>query len=198
MDRLQSASHVLANNISILESALREAKRRQVVLDAQKPSQDHRDQIMFESGVEDAIQELQFHRNQIELIIGRLDRTTTTISNLISLRSSYNMERMTERSILEAKAVRIIALVTLLFLPPTFTSGFLDMDSLDISRSEGGHLIIDARPEFLFFLALTIPLMIVTVGGWLLWDWLSTRRRARLEEPSLHMHLSDEHVPASL
>jgi hypothetical protein len=88
---------------------------------------------------------------------------------------------MTARSILEARAVRIIALVTLCFLPPTFVSGLLDMNSLEIKRS-GSGLIVKANAEFFFFLAVTIPLTAVTVGGWLIWDWTSMRK-ARRERP---------------
>ncbi|KAI5366001.1 Putative Mg2+ transporter protein, CorA-like/Zinc transport protein ZntB [Septoria linicola] len=175
MDRLQHATHVLGNNISILETALHQAKKRQAILT--NPSK--RDHALFESAIEDIKTELHFHRNQINLIIERLDRTSTTISNLIQLRGSYNMERMTARSILEARAVRIIALVTLCFIPPTFTTGFLDMGSLDISRSESGHLIVDAKPEFLFFLAITLPLVVVVVGAWLVYDWHSMRKARR-------------------
>ena len=86
------------------------------------------------------------------------------------------MEQMTKRSILEARAVRIIALVTLFFIPPTFTAGFLQMGGLDFTGSRSGHLIVNAKPEFLFFLAITIPLMVVVLGAWLAYDWHSMRK----------------------
>jgi hypothetical protein len=89
------------------------------------------------------------------------------------------MEKMTARSILEARAVRVIALVTLFFLPPTFTSGFLQSGVVDFTGSMPGHLVVGATYQFWFFLALTLPLMVVTVGGWLVWDWWSMRN-ARL------------------
>jgi len=38
---------------------------------------------------------------------------------------------MTARTILEARSVRVIALVTMFFLPPTFVSVSLAMDGCD-------------------------------------------------------------------
>jgi hypothetical protein len=111
----------------------------------------------------------------------------------MNLRSSVTMERMTARTILEARSVRVIAVVTMLFLPPTFISvgqvnviiaeimesdlikGFLDMDYITVTKEEG-HWETDTKPGLVLYLAITIPLVVFVVAGWLFWDWLSNRR----------------------
>ena len=175
MFALQVADHVLRNNISILGSALRIANKREAV--AAKRSD--RDLALFESGIDDIVTELQFRHNQIALTVAKLDKVSTNINNLIQLRGSFNMERTAVRSIVEARAVRFIALVTLSFVPPTFMAGLLQMGGLDIVI-HSGHLIVDANPTFLFFLAVTIPLMIVVLSSWFVYHWYcgeSERRR---------------------
>jgi hypothetical protein len=78
MDRLQQSVHVLTSNIDTLEAVLREARRRQMCKEA-KGSE--REWVVFESGVEDVVRELRFASGQIELIVGRLERVTATVSD---------------------------------------------------------------------------------------------------------------------
>jgi hypothetical protein len=66
----------------------------------------------------------------------------------------------------------------------TSVQGFLEMNNVHVRSGSGGHLLIDVDPSFLFYLAITLPLMFVTVGGWLVWDWRSMRK-ARAEQPLL-------------
>jgi hypothetical protein len=111
------------------------------------------------------------------------------------------MERMTSKSILEARAVRIIALVTLLYLPPSFTAvSVLDtpvypifanesqtlfgMGYLHTTDKHGGRMRVTADADFWFYLALTIPLMLVTIVAWLAWDIRSRRKYEREENSS--------------
>lgn len=105
------------------------------------------------------------------------------------MEDSHNMQQMTVKSIKEAHAVRIIALVTFLFLPPTFTcvsreplatilhdadgafQGFFEMDFVHVSSFQDGVVTLTADSGLLFWLAITLPLMAITVAGWFLWDW---------------------------
>ncbi|CAK4033313.1 hypothetical protein PFICI_04320 [Lecanosticta acicola] len=196
-DRLQHASHVLENNRQTLRAALDESRRRQKQL--QDPAESEYE--TFHRGVEDTMRELQFLQNQVHLITQRLDQTATSVSLRFPVRhacfaiglrlqfrdvatiENFNfMGRMTARSIVEAQAVRIIALITFILLPPTFTTGFLEMGFLhDISYNDG-RLELKADPGLLLYLAITLPLMVVTVGGWFLWDFRTKRNLQKQRE----------------
>lgn len=102
------------------------------------------------------------------------------------------MEQMTARTILEAHTMRIIALVTLCFLPPTFIAvcsyyfstnsnlgpnskqGLLEMGYIDIAL-DSGHFTMNVEPGFFLYLIVTIPVVLLVVGGFLWWDWRSTK-----------------------
>lgn len=85
------------------------------------------------------------------------------------------MGQMTARSIVEAQAVRIIALITFLLLPPTFTAGFLEMGFIHDVRYQNGTLSLQADAGLLLWLTITLPLMALTVGIWFFWDFRTKR-----------------------
>lgn len=185
MDRLQQADHVLGNNITILQTALQIAQQRASSSSSSSSASsgrsnhntDNDNLSTFIHSTTETLTTLQFHRTHLHLITSRLSQTFTSIHNLIQLRSSHNMEHMTERTILEARAVRLIALVTLFFIPPTFTAGFLQMGGLNFDASTRGHMVITVEAKFLFFVAITVPLMVVVMGAsWVGYNWCSVRR----------------------
>lgn len=96
--------------------------------------------------IDDLDREMRFAMSQLDLIEARLEYIFAAVSyigsespvpcmrtnhggsshtktrDVISLRASFSIERMTAQSLTEARAVRIIALITLIFLPPTLTT----------------------------------------------------------------------------
>ncbi|KAK1962245.1 hypothetical protein LY78DRAFT_684207 [Colletotrichum sublineola] len=52
--------------------------------------------------------------------MSRLEAVTMMVRDLINVRNTLTMEKMTARTIREARTMRVIALLTLCFLPPTF------------------------------------------------------------------------------
>lgn len=100
------------------------------------------DEVTFAHVLADVARELDFQQSQVRLIQTQLEICVATVSfveipalrsslltrrklqarDLINLRNSRTMEKMTARTILEAQSVRIIAVVTMFFLPPTFVS----------------------------------------------------------------------------
>lgn len=41
--------------------------------------------------------------------------------------------------------------------------------------SGGGNLVVNAEPGFFLYIAITIPLVLVILGGYIWWDWRSMR-----------------------
>lgn len=108
------------------------------------------------------------------------------------------MEKMTARTISEAHTMRVIALSTLCFLPPTFiavsstrshgyidlevaadalTKGFLDMGYIDISTARG-YIELDVHPGLWLYFSIALPIVLVVVISYLWWD----RRAVRMAE----------------
>lgn len=203
LDLLQHATHALQTNIDTLK-AMQEQSRKlrgpitnRIGVDVFE--QEYED---FEHGVGETMRELSFTRDQLRLVQSRLNRTMAAIRDLISLRSTHTIERLTMRSMVEARTVRLIAIVSLLFIPPTFTTvslllrafsltevmrllmdgaqSFIQADMVHpFSSSRKGLLQLNADLDLWFWLAITIPLMLVTLGGWLYWDWRTTRKMSR-------------------
>lgn len=47
--------------------------------------------------------------------------------------------------------------------------------------SPHGYLNLSADADLWVYLALTLPLMLLTVGGWFLWECFSARKRKKTE-----------------
>lgn len=125
---LQKAIHVLRNNIDILDAFKSESLKRQRHLGTPgKLGNDGDICNNFCNTMDNTIRDLAFTRNQLELCSKRLQGSS--VRDIVTLQSTYATEEMTkttiimaEKSVQEARAVRIIAIVTLLYLPPTFTA----------------------------------------------------------------------------
>ncbi|KAK5712329.1 hypothetical protein LTR15_011908 [Elasticomyces elasticus] len=172
-DLLQHASHVLQNNIEILTAVQSESSKRQQWSTPIDPGEEMQYEA-FRSGLEDTIRELQFAQHHVQLIRNRLQGSA--VRDVVTLQNSYTMERMTARSILEARAVRIIALVTLLYLPPSFTAALFGMGYLHTSMSTRSAMHVRADADFWFYVAITLPLMLVTLLAFFAWDRVDRRR----------------------
>lgn len=137
MDRLDTVHHVIGNIISTLTQIKEEAKRRETIWRRDRATTE---KVAFSHRVESVVRQLEFERSQVQRITARLRgvvgmvRITARrpcqvlfrltrlqqIRDLVNLRSTNTMEKMTARTIMEARTMRAIAVVTLCFLPPTF------------------------------------------------------------------------------
>ncbi|OLN86219.1 hypothetical protein CCHL11_04097 [Colletotrichum chlorophyti] len=97
-----------------------------------------------------------------------------TQSAIISSKLAATMYEQADRSAMEAIAVRIVTVVTLIYLPATFSSTFF---STDVVKYQGGEVF--SRIALERFLEVTVPLMLLTfvpAGIWFSVEW---RRRTR-------------------
>ncbi|KAK2011561.1 hypothetical protein LZ32DRAFT_606392 [Colletotrichum eremochloae] len=91
------------------------------------------------------------------------------LCDLINVRNTLTMEKMTARTIQEAHTMRVIALLTLCFLPPTFIAGFLDMDYIKIVTNNG-KIKLQLEPGLWLYLAIALALLIIIMSSYLWWD----------------------------
>ncbi|KXH54992.1 hypothetical protein CNYM01_03392 [Colletotrichum nymphaeae SA-01] len=171
MDRLQTATHVLEGNILTIQTIQQEMGGKLVRWSLQKL--EGKDKLS--DTAEAVIRDLEFRKRHVVLIIAKLESVTTMVRDLVNLRNTHIIERMTARSIFEAYTMRILALLTLCFLPPTFVAGFLDMDYVDV-KSVNGMLKLNIEPGLWLYLAVTIPLLLVIIASYLVWDRRNVRK----------------------
>ncbi|KAK3680834.1 hypothetical protein B0T22DRAFT_485738 [Podospora appendiculata] len=93
------------------------------------------------------------------------------------------MLELTERNHNEAIAMRVITVVTLLYLPPTFVSTFFSTDVIKFQGDQGLTQIFSLLATYRW-LQVSLPLMFATLlGSWLCYNWeywLLENRRARV------------------
>nr|POE62876.1 hypothetical protein CFP56_03779 [Quercus suber] len=212
LDKLQQATYALQSNLTTLDALKGYAQK---YYNSTRVNVNPIPDQMYESflaGLDDTARELSFTKAQLELIQSRLDRTTAVIRDLIQLRSTYTVEKLTMRSMVEARTVRLIAIVSLLFIPPTFTTvsrcllkfaqgrghaviAASEMQQepvlmrVDVAQSfiqadmvhpfQQGLSQLNADHDLWFWFAITFPLMLITLGGWLYWDWRTTRNMSK-------------------
>lgn len=126
-DLLTRGVHVLHNNLRVLLSLSRESQKRKSI---EHDNSDFAECYKaLDGALEDTAEDLAGFVKHMELIHTRLSRITESIRDLIALRSSHhaateteNMRRLTAQSTREARTVKAIALVTLIYLPATFVA----------------------------------------------------------------------------
>jgi len=114
-DELKYAEHALTTNIETLKEYLREADRR---IRHNSADSEHQASCL---GIHGVVRELEFERRQTAVVSYRLDQIAASYQNIASTINSDRMAEMTMKTIKEAHAVRLIALATFCFLPPSLT-----------------------------------------------------------------------------
>lgn len=123
---LTRASHALQSNTGVLKALSTEVSRRRFIEDA--PHDEHSFRELLDM-VAKAERESQFLLTQIDSTRARLGASLTMIRDCINARAAHHtalearyMHEVSTRSLREAKTVRVIAVVTLIYLPGTFTA----------------------------------------------------------------------------
>lgn len=186
-DLLMRATHVLQSNIRILDSLFKESEKRRGLENGAHDEQ----YDLLDSTVEDVKRQLDMIVRHLDLIQARLTRITEAIRDCIALRSSHhaaneakNMRKLALQANREARTVKAIALVTLIYLPATFVATFLGMDYVNVTKANSnGVLDVSTKPTLWIYLALTAPLTMATLFAWWVWEWWNRRQKeAGLEE----------------
>ncbi|KAJ0163381.1 hypothetical protein CTA2_3082 [Colletotrichum tanaceti] len=141
----------------------------------------HDDVKCYVSHMEELICETQMQIMRAKVLVKTVgDRKTILIQHLqtqnaiISSKLTATMYEQADRSAVETIAVRIVTIVTLIYLPATFSSTFF---STDIIKFENGEVF--SRIALERFLEVTLPLMFLTFLSAGLWFWMEWRKRAR-------------------
>ncbi|KZL78222.1 hypothetical protein CT0861_07799 [Colletotrichum tofieldiae] len=182
-ERTNDTIMAMESNVNILR--LQQNFYRDIVKDDSFPRKEQRgcQQTVksHNSQLEELICETQMQIIRAKVLVKTVaDRKTILIQHLqtqhaiVSSKLTATMYEQADRSAVEAIAVRIVTIVTLIYLPATFSSTFF---STDVVKYQDGEMFSKIALER--FLEVTLPLMFLTFASAGLWFWIEWRRRAQ-------------------
>lgn len=77
---------------------------------------------------------------------------------------NHNMLLLTHDTVDDSATVKVVTLVTLLYLPASFVASLLGMNLFAFQGPNGSGFQISS--QFWIFVALAVPLTVLTVGSW--------------------------------
>ena len=134
----------------------------------------------------------------------RIENARATMSNLIQQRTEQvNLElretstRIAEATFKDAKSMKTIAILTMVFLPGTAIASFFSMNMFDWATSDGSHL---ASKWLWIYFIITVPLTGLVLGVWFIRDRRQTRgprRQGNGGDEIPHAGFTDEEAGAA-
>jgi len=204
---------VLESNAEIMVSMARFYSS--IVADQDFPSKEKRGCRRIVKTFTSQLEEL-IYDTKTQMARGRIlakmisDRKTVLIQHLQAQAAARaeeftaTMWKAAERSEKEAIAMRIITVITLIYLPPTFSSTFFSTDV--VKYQNGGGQGSDGRSDentswlaLWRWLEVSLPLMAITFAiaiGWYGWEWHKRQKRnrmLRLKHPDVFARVEAEH-----
>jgi Mg2+ and Co2+ transporter CorA len=82
---------------------------------------------------------------------------------------SERMHDLTKKSTEDAAAVKVLTILTLIYLPATVVSNFFSTSFVNSEPSSGSPAHIVISHDWWIFLAVSVPLTLVTLYIWLVW-----------------------------
>ncbi|KAK2790106.1 hypothetical protein FQN53_000346 [Emmonsiellopsis sp. PD_33] len=125
------------------------------------------------------LQSLGVLERKIQGILSLLEVALDIGNQVTSTEINDKMLKMTTHTVHDSAAIRIITLVTLIYLPPSFVSTFLGMNLFSYGNSGSGFTI---SPQFWVFVVLAVPLTAITIVSWYVFVRRRLRRRSRVHE----------------
>lgn len=124
---------------------------------------------------------------QVRTLRNRIQIQLSVVANIIAQndnRTNISIAEASRRIAFETKrdsdAMKTIAALTMVFLPATFVATLFGMVFFTTESSSGSGFRVNSL--WWIYLAVTIPLTMLTVGVWLGWLWWVRRRRVKDEE----------------
>jgi Mg2+ and Co2+ transporter CorA len=145
---------------------------------------------LIRTSFENQKRDLQRITSQIETLRSKLAGVTNLLSNFLDLSSglalqklakesgkeyeetrklSERIHRLAEKSAQDAAAVKVLTILTLIYLPITVVSNFFSTSFVNPATSPNGSGSIIVSSDWWILLAVSIPLTLVTIYIWLVW-----------------------------
>ncbi|KAL2809086.1 hypothetical protein BJX63DRAFT_372012 [Aspergillus granulosus] len=102
----------------------------------------------------------------------RTSRIAAHITDTLSFKDAYIAKRQTEFMLRDSTTVRVITVVTLIYLPATFTATLLGMNSF-FEMDDNRQIIVS--PQFWIYVVCAVPLTVATLLYW--WYFQKAKQR---------------------
>ncbi|KAH6692145.1 hypothetical protein BKA61DRAFT_282709 [Leptodontidium sp. MPI-SDFR-AT-0119] len=166
-------AHTLDANIAALNKLLALARKRQKKCESKEPAEEDES---FSESIQTCIVEQEMLKHHVGLVESSSQELGALVRNTITLTDGNVMLTLTQKTIQEARTMRTITFIALIYLPASFTSTFLSMGFVHV-ESLDGIMRLNVSKDMLFYVAITVPLMVVTISAWWLWEYMSKRRK---------------------
>jgi Mg2+ and Co2+ transporter CorA len=145
---------------------------------------------LIRTSFEDQKRDLRLITSQIENLRSKLAGVTNLLSSFLDLSSGFSlqnlvkesgkeneemrklserMHRLAEKSTQDAAAVKVLTILTLIYLPVTVVSNFFSTSFVNTTTSPDGSGSIIVYGDWWILLAVSIPLTLITIYVWLVW-----------------------------
>jgi len=115
---------------------------------------------------------------RVQEILNLLGVALNLKSQATAVKINHNIWSLTKDSVDDNATVRLVTIVTLLYLPASFVASILGMNLFAFQSADSSDFQISK--QFWIFIVLTVPLTLITVGSWVV--LARKRRKQRMEE----------------
>ena len=185
------ATSATADTLSALTSAW-----KSIAESFQPPAACYTDLIC--TSFEDQQRDLRLITSQIENLRSKLAGITNLLSSFLDLSSGFSlqnlvkesgkeseemrkiserMHRLAEKSTQDAAAVKVLTILTLIYLPITVVSNFFSTSFVETKTSPDGSGNIIVYGDWWILPAVSIPLTLITIYIWLVWTRIQANPR---------------------
>ncbi|KAI1122366.1 hypothetical protein F5Y10DRAFT_254195 [Nemania abortiva] len=107
--------------------------------------------------------------NNVEALKSRLELQLNVLYNFVAQVDNDLNVRMAYRAGLDGTAMKTLAYVTAIFLPPTSVATVFSMSFFDFQASTESSESVVLVPDFWIFWVVSVPLTLVILAGWRFW-----------------------------
>ncbi|KAH7403386.1 hypothetical protein BKA64DRAFT_448559 [Cadophora sp. MPI-SDFR-AT-0126] len=129
-------------------------------------------------------------RSRVQGVIKLLSVALNLKNQSTSVDINHNMLLLTKDTVDDSATVRVVTLVTLIYLPASFISSLLGTNLFAFETTDGSGFQISR--QFWIFIALSVPLTFLTVGSWFYISYKRRRNKALQERVSRNGRLEIE------
>ncbi|KAF6234581.1 hypothetical protein HO173_007207 [Letharia columbiana] len=129
-------------------------------------------------------------RNKVKILHKKVQGTANLLSSLLdhgngsslkqlaeeARKENIAMRQLTEKSTKDAAAVKVLTIITLIYLPATVVSNFFSTQFVSQEQHEGGSNRTVVSSNAWLFAAISIPLTLGTLAVWWVWVQYQTQK----------------------
>ncbi|KAH8912896.1 hypothetical protein BR93DRAFT_122629 [Coniochaeta sp. PMI_546] len=174
-EKANTAIMVLVSNIDVMQSLAEFYKRLQANKDFDLATPCSDDIDAFAAQINDIIHDFRIQIGRATDLVKVTNNRKELVMQHLQSQSAERMEILNRNMEKEAIVVRIITIVTLIYLPATFVSTFFSTDVVKYQGQEGGGNF--SRVAMERWIEVTIPLTLMTlIFAWWSKSWAETKR----------------------